>query len=158
MKINKQLVQEVANGKYDPYDTHGEMKRAAQRILEEKVVSKFSTFCFRMFGGNSPDNVMDVFDAFVDFETHGAEIRLEVPDTLRCIGAHQIFGMTPHESLEELWHLACEHEAFYDFMCDRKFKIAGEKGAFHFNPCALRCYFDKGRLDKRELLDMCRAA
>lgn len=158
MKINKQLVKEVANGKYDAYDTHGEMKRAAQRILEEKVVSKFSTFCFRMFGGELPDNVMDVFDAFVDFETHGAEIRLEVPDSLRCIGAHQIFGMTPFESLEELWRLACGHELFYGFMCDRKFKIAGEKGAFHFNPCALRCYFDKGRLDKRELLDMCRAA
>ena len=57
MKINKRLVQEVANGKYDSYDTHGEMKRAAQRILEEKVVSKFSAFCFRIFGGELPDNV-----------------------------------------------------------------------------------------------------
>lgn len=127
MKINKQFVQEVANGKYDSYDTHGEMKRAAQRILEEKVVSKFSTFCFRVFGGEVPDNVMDLYDAFVDFEIHGAEIRMDVPDSLRRIGAHQIFGMTPYESLEELWHLACEHEAFYKHMCDHEFKIAGKK-------------------------------
>lgn len=158
MKANKQLVQEVANGKYDSYDTHGEMKRAAQRILEEKIVSKFSTFCFRMFGGELPDNVMDVFDAFVDFAIHGAEIKLKVPDSLRCIGSHQIFGMTPVESLEELWRLACEHKVFYDFMCDRKFKIAGEKGAFQFNPCVLRCYFDKGRLNKKKMLQLCRVA
>lgn len=158
MKVNKQFVQEVANGKYSDYDTRGEMKRAAQCILEEKVVSKFSTFCFRMFGGELPDNVMDVFDAFVDFKIHGAEIRLEAPDSLRCIGAHQIFGMTPFESLEELWRLACEHEAFYEYMRDHEFKIAGEKGMFVFNPCALRHYFDKGGLDKKEFLEMCRAA
>ena len=41
MKINKQFVQEVANGKYNDYDSHGEMQRAAQRILDEKVVSIF---------------------------------------------------------------------------------------------------------------------
>ena len=105
-----------------------------------------------------PDNVMDVFDAFVDFNIHGAEIRMELPDSLRCIGAHQIFGMTPFESLEELWRLACEHEAFYKYMCDHEFKIAGEKGDFVFNPWALRHYFDKGRLDKKELLEICRAA
>lgn len=68
MKVNKKFVEEVANGKYDYYDTHGEMKCAAQRILREKVVSKFSTYCFRTFGGEIPDNVMDIFDAFVDFK------------------------------------------------------------------------------------------
>ena len=104
MKVNKQLVQEVANGKYDSYDTHGEMKRAAQRILEEKVVSKFSTFCFRMFGGELPDNVMDMFDAFVDFSFHGAEIKIEVPENICPTGILQVPGMTLEESLEEFWY------------------------------------------------------
>ena len=158
MKVNKQLVQEVANGKYDSYDTHGEMKRAAQRILEEKVVSKFSTFCFRMFGGELPDNVMDVFDAFVDFPIHGAEIKVEVPEDIYPTGMLQVFGMTLEESLEEFWYTVCSDYPLYEFMCDREFKIAGEKGTFQFNPWALRYYFDKRRLDKKELLDMCRAA
>ena len=69
MKINKQFVQEVANGKYKDYDSHGEMQRAAQRILDEKVVSNFQKFCFSVYGKDMPDNVMDIFDAFVDFTT-----------------------------------------------------------------------------------------
>ena len=127
MKVNKQLVQEVANGKHDSYDTHGEMKRAAQRILEEKVVSKFSTFCFRMFGGEFPDNVMDVFDAFVDFSLHGAEIKIEVPENIYPTGMLQVPGMTLEESLEEFWYTVCSNDSLYDFMCNREFKIAGEK-------------------------------
>ena len=158
MKVNKQLVQEVANGKYDFYDTHGEMKRAAQRILEEKVVSKFSTFCFRMFGGELPDNVMDMFDAFVDFSFHGAEIKIEVPENIYPTGMLQVPGMTLEESLEEFWYTVCSDYSLYDFMCDREFKIAGEAGKFVFNPWALRYYFDKRRLDKKDLLKMCRAA
>lgn len=158
MRINKQFVEEVANGKYSDYDSHGEMQYVAERILEEKVVSKFSTFCFRMYGAEFPDNAMDAFDAFLDFNTLGAEIRLDVPDTLFHIGAHQIFGMTPYESLEKLWRLACEHEPFFDFVIEREFKIAGEKGKFMFNSYVLHHYFDHGDIDKYEFLDMCRVA
>lgn len=158
MKINKQFVQEVANGKYDDYDTHGEMKRAAQRILEEKVVSKFSTFCFRVFGGEVPDNEMDLFDAFVDFAIHGAEITAEVPKEIHPTGMLQAFGMTLKESLEEFWYKVCSDFSLYEFMCDREFKIAGEKGKFLFNPWALRYCFDKGRLNIQDVLGMCRVA
>lgn len=158
MKINKKFVKEVANGKYDSYDTHGEMKRAAQRILEEKVVSKFSAFCFRIFGGELPDNVMDMFDAFVDFSFHGAEIKIEVPENICPTGMLQVPGMTLEESLEEFWYTVCSNDSLYDFMCNREFKIAGEKGKFLFDPWTLHYYLDKRRLDKKDFLKMCHVA
>ena len=104
MKINKQFVQEVANGKYSDYDSHGEMQRAAQRILDEKVVSKFQKFCFSVYGKEMPDNVMDIYDAFVDFAIHGAEIRLEIPKEAYSPSIVQICGMTLEQSMTRFHH------------------------------------------------------
>ena len=158
MKVNKKFVEEVASGKYSDYDTHGEMQESARRILACKAVSKFSWFCRRMFGGELPDNVMDMYDAFVDFATNGADIRLDVPMEFVRKGFHQFFGMTPRESLEELWTTACCDDKFYDFMLSQNFRISGEKGLFLFNPWALHYYYDKGRLCFHEMLEFCRVA
>ena len=158
MKVNKQLVQEVANGKYDSYDTHGEMKRAAQRILEEKVVSKFSTFCFRMFGGELPDNVMDVFDAFVDFSLHGAELRVQCDKSIHPSGLWRVPGMTFKDSLKKLFVKTSQDEGLLWNLYRKEFSIEGVKGKFVFEPTAFHYCFAKGRINEKEMLEMCRAA
>ena len=117
MKINKLFVQEVANGKYREYDSHGEMQRAAQRILDEKVVSKFRVFCFRAYGKCMPDNVFDIYDAFVDFASHGAEIKVKVPTSIHPTGYWQVFGMTAKDSLYQLYHDVYDVEGLLDAVC-----------------------------------------
>lgn len=158
MKINKQFVQEVANGKYKDYDPHGEMQHAAQRILDEKVVSKFQKFCFFIYGKEMSDHVGDIFDAFVDFELHGSEIKVEVPEGIYPTGILHISGMTMEESLEELWYTVCSDFSLYEFMSNREFKVAGEKRVFKFDTYALHYYFDKRVMSKRQLIELCRVA
>lgn len=159
MKINKQFVQEVANGKYKDYDSHGEMQRAAQRILDEKVVSKFQKFCFSVYGKDIPDNVMDVYDAFVDFTAHGAEIRLEIPEGYSP-SLVQIFGMTLAESMEKLHHWLMDNlEAVEDDVLERiEFTVKGIKGRFKINMAANHYVFVKGRGNEKDFLEWCRVA
>ena len=160
MKINKQFVQEVANGKYKGYDSHGEMQRAAQRILDEKVVSKFQAFCFRVYGKEMPDNMMDVFDAFVDFAIHGAEIRLEIPNENGVIGNVQLFGMTLSQSLDRLhrWIMRNYEKIGYESMEQIRFKVNGVKGRFKINLSAHHYTFAKGRCTEFDFLEWCRVA
>lgn len=159
MKINKQFVQEVANGKYSDYDSHGEMQRAAQRILDEKVVSKFQKFCFSVYGKEMPDNVMDVFDAFVDFASHGAEVRLEIPEGY-CPSLVQIFGMTLTESMAKLHYWLMDNWAAVE--CDVleriEFTVKGIKGRFKINMAANHYVFVKGRGNEKDFLEWCRVA
>ena len=159
MKINKQFVQEVANGKYKDYDSHGEMQRAAQRILDEKVVSKFQKFCFSVYGKDMPDNVMDVYDAFVDFTAHGAEIRLEISEGYYP-SLVQIFGMTLTESMEKLHHWLMDNwEAVeYDVLERIEFTVKGIKGRFKINMAANHYVFVKGRGNEKDFLEWCRVA
>ena len=158
MKINKQFVQEVANGKYCNYDIHGEMQRSAQRILENRVVSKFSTFCFRQFGADVPDNVMDLYDAFVDFAIHGAEIKVKVPTSIHPSGCWQVFGMTASESLMKLYHDVYDVDGLLDAVCNETFKINGEKGLFYLHLAACRWAFIKGHMPDKEAVEACRVA
>ena len=160
MKINKQFVHEVANGKYSDYDSHGEMQRAAQRILDEKVVSKFQSFCFRVYGKEIPDNVMDVYDAFVDFTAHGAEIRLEIPHGNGFWGNVQLFGMTLSESLERLHHWIMKNyeKIGYESMEQIEFKVNGIKGKFKINLSAHHYTFAEGGVTELEFLEWCRVA
>lgn len=158
MKVNKKFVEEVANGKYSDYDTHGEMQESARRILENKVVSKFSTFCFQVFGGELMDNVMDIYDAFVDFAIHGAEINIKVPADVHPSGKWQVFGMTPEESLENLWSDACRDERLFDSARRSNFKIRGEKGVFCFKPVVLHSVYDKGRYHPKKAVEFCRVS
>ena len=159
MKINKQFVQEVANGKYKDYDSHGEMQRAAQRILDEKVVSKFQAFCFRVYGKEMPDNVMDIFDAFVDFTAHGAEIRLEIPKGY-FPNLVQIFGMTLTESMAKLhdWLMDNWEAVEYDVLERIEFTVKGIKGRFKINMAANHYVFVKGRGNEKDFLEWCRVA
>ena len=156
MKINKQFVQEVANGKYSDYDTHGEMKRFAQRILDEKIVSKFQKFCFRVYGKEMPDNVTDIYDAFVDFNLYGAEIKFKVSPSVHPSAEWQSFGMTAKDSLKRLWRDACKKYELWDFIKDKHFKIKGEKGMFMFNSCALHHVFDNGYYPEEKAVELCR--
>lgn len=159
MKINKQFVQEVANGKYSDYDSHGEMQRAAQRILDEKVVSRFQKFCFSVYGKDMPGNVMDIFDAFVDFSAHGAEIRLEIPKGYYP-GLVQIFGMTLTESMEKLhcWLMDNWEAVEYDVLERIEFTVKGIKGKFKINMAANHYVFVKGRGNEKDFLEWCRVA
>ena len=159
MKINKQFVQEVANGKYSDYDSHGEMQRAAQRILDEKVVSKFQKFCFSVYGKDVPDNVMDVYDAFVDFTAHGAEIRLEIPKGY-FPSLVQIFGMTLTESMAKLhdWLMDNWEAVEYDVLERIEFTVKGIKGRFKINMAANHYVFVKGRGNEKDFLEWCRVA
>lgn len=156
MKINKQFILEVANGKYSDYDMHGEMQRIARRILEEKVVAKFQTFCFRTYG--DLDNVCDIYDAFTDFAGFGAEIKVTVPRSIHPAGYWQVFGMTAEESLENLYRDSCGNDTLYDALCGASFKIRGEKGAFQFNSVACRHAFDKGHISGKQAVEYCRVA
>lgn len=158
MKVNKKFVQEVADGKYRDYDTHGEMQRAAQCILDEKLVSKFSSFCFRIYGKELPDNVGDIFDAFVDFSIHGAEIKFEVPQELYPVRLVQVFGYKAESSLKSLYRAWCEcsNRKLQDFILQVKFRIKGEKGMFQLNPCALHHVFDNGFYPESKALEWCR--
>ena len=160
MKINKQFVQEVANGKYSDYDSHGEMKRFAQRILDEKIVSKFQTFCFRVYGKEMPDNVMDIYDAFVDFAIHGAEIRLETPKEAYQPVIVQISGMTLKQSLTRFHHwIMNNYDTFGDeVMSSIEFTVNGFKGNFKLNLSAHHYIFAKGRGDEKDFLEWCRVA
>ena len=158
MKINKQFVQEVANGKYKDYDSHGEMQRAARRILDEKVVSKFQAFCFRVYGKEMPDDVMDIFDAFVDFAIHGAGIKVKVPTCIHPTGHWQVFGMTAKDSLKQLYDDVFEIEGLLDAVCRETFKINGEKGLFHLHLAACRHAFIKGHMSEKEAVEYCRVA
>lgn len=159
MKINKQFIQEVANGKYKDYDSHGEMQRAAQRILDEKVVSKFQKFRFSVYGKDMPDNVMDVYDAFVDFTAHGAEIRLEIPKGYSP-SLVQIFGMTLAESMEKLHHWLMDNwkAVEYDVLERIEFTVKGIKGRFKINMAANHYVFVKGRGNEKDFLEWCRVA
>lgn len=159
MKINKQFIQEVANGKYKEYDSHGEMQRAAQRILDEKVVSKFQKFCFFIYGKDVPDNVMDIFDAFVDFVSHGAKIRLEIPEGYYP-GFVQIFGMTLIESMEKLHYwLTTNWEVFeYGDLERIEFTVKGIRGRFKINMAANHYIFVKGCGNEKDFLEWCRIA
>lgn len=159
MKINKQFVREVANGKYKDYNSHGEMQRAAQRILDEKVVSIFQKFCFSVYGKDMPDNVMDVYDAFVDFTAHGAEVRLEIPKGY-FPSLVQIFGMTLAESMEKLHHWLMDNlEAVEDDVLERiEFTVKGIKGRFKINMVANHYVFVKGRGNEKDFLEWCRVA
>ena len=159
MKINKQFVQEVANGKYSEYDSHGEMQRAAQRILDEKVVSKFQKFCFSVYGKEMPDNVMDIFDALVDFASHGAEVRLEIPEGY-CPGLVQIFGMTLTETMTKLhgWLMDNWEAVEYDVLERIEFTVKGIKGRFKINMAANHYVFVKGRGNEKDFLEWCRVA
>ena len=159
MKVNKKFVEEVANGKYSDYDSHGEMQRAAQRILDEKAVSKFQKFCFSVYGKDMPDNVMDVYDAFVDFTVHGAEIRLKIPEGYSP-SLVQIFGMTLTESMERLHHWLIDNcEAVeYDVLERIEFTVKGIKGRFKINMAANHYVFVKGRGNEKDFLEWCRVA
>ena len=158
MKINKLFVQEVAHGKYMEYDSHGEMQRAAQRILDEKVVSKFRMFCFRAYGKCMPDNVFDIYDAFVDFASHGAEIKVKVPTSIHPTGYWQVFGMTAKDSLCQLYHDVHDVEGLLDAVCSETFKINGEKGMFHLHLAACRYAFIKGHMPDKDAVEACRVA
>ena len=159
MKVNKKFVEEVANGKYSDYDTHGEMQESARRILENKVVSKFSNFCFQVFGGEMPDNVMDIYDAFVDFTAHGAEIRLKIPEGYSP-SLVQIFGMTLTESMAKLHDWLMDNWAAVE--CDVleriEFTVKGIKGRFKINMAANHYVFVKGRGNEKDFLEWCRVA
>ena len=159
MKINKRFVQEVANGKYSGYDSHGEMQRAAQRILEEKVVSKFQRFCFSVYGKDMPDNVMDIFDAFVDFASHGAEVRLEIPEGYYP-SLVQIFGMTLTESMAKLhdWLMTNWEAVEYDVLERIEFTVKGIKGRFKIDMSANHYIFVEGCGDEKDFLEWCRVA
>ena len=159
MKANKQFVQEVANGKYSDYDIHGEMQKSARMILENKVVSKFSTFCFRMFGGDIPDNIGDVYDAFVDFAIHGARIDIDVSDGIYRFHT-QIFGATAEETLGKLWEMysCCEDQWIMNQLENMKFKIKGEPGLYEMNQSALHSVYDHGRAPQRYAVKACRVA
>lgn len=159
MKINKQFVQEVANGKYKDYDLHGEMQRAAQRILEEKVVSKFQKFCFFIYGKEMSDHVGDIFDAFVDFELHGAEVRLEIPEGYGP-GLVQIFGMTLTESMEKLHYwLTTNWKVFeYGDLERIEFTVKGIRGRFKIDMAANHYIFVEGCGDEKDFLEWCRVA
>ena len=159
MKINKQFVQEVANGKYKDYDSHGEMQRAAQRILDEKVVSKFQRFCFSVYGKDMPDNVMDIFDAFVDFASHGAEVRLEIPEG-DYPSLVQIFGMTLTESMAKLhdWLMDNWEAVEYDVLERIEFTVKGIKGRFKIDMGANHYIFVEGCGDEKDFLEWCRVA
>ena len=158
MKINKQFILEVANGKYSDYDTHGEMQLAAQRILDEKVVTKFKSFVFLTYGVDGPEDVYDIYDAFVDFLAHGAEIRVPVPTTIHPAGVWQVFGMTAKESLEELYSDACCNDSLWDILMGASFKIRGEKGLFVLNTVAWYHAFDKGHISRKEAVEYCRVS
>ena len=159
MKINKQFVQEVANGKYSDYDSHGEMQRAAQRILDEKVVSKFQKFCFSVYGKEMSDHVGDIFDAFVDFELHGAEIRLEIPKGY-FPSLVQVFGMTLAESMEKLHHWLIDNcEAVGIEVLERiEFTVKGIRGRFKIDMAANHYVFVKGCGNEKDFLEWCLVA
>ena len=159
MKINKQFVQEVANGKYKDYDSHGEMQRAAQRILDEKAVSKFQKFCFFIYGKEMSDHVGDIFDAFVDFELHGAEVRLEIPEGYSP-SLVQISGMTLTESMEKLHRWLIDNcEAVGIEVLERiEFTVKGVRGRFKINMAANHYVFVKGCGVEKDFLEWCRVA
>ena len=158
MKTNKQFIQEVANGKYNDQDIHGELQRAAKRILDEKVCSKFQTFVFHTYGPDGLECFADIYDAFTDYLAFGAEIRVPVPTSIHPAGIWQVFGMTAAESLEKLYYDACHNDALYDVAINASFKIHGEKGLFTLNTVACRHAFDKGRLTGMEAVNYCRVA
>ncbi len=158
MKINKQFVQEVANGRYRDYDMHGEMQRAAQRILDERVVGKFQTFCFRTYKGELSDEIGDLYDAFVDFTFYGAEIRVKVPCTVHPSGCWQVFGMTPEESLKNLFYDVCSNDALLEAIDGIPFKIYGEKGQYRLDGIACHYAFSKGRISGKKAVELCRVA
>ena len=159
MKINKQFVQEVANGKYKDYDSHGEMQRAAQRILDEKVVSKFQAFCFSVYGKEMPDHVMDVYDVFVDFAIHGAEIRLKSENNPERI--HVFKGMTAKESLKKMFDWISDDiskagSSYWGYK--NEFTIAGDKRRFRMFYDLFHFCFAMGYMDEQRLLMLCRVA
>lgn len=158
MKINKQFVQEVANGKYKEYDSHGEMQRAAQRILDEKVVSKFQAFCFSVYGKEMPGNVMDVYDAFVDFAIHGSEV--SVWNTKENDKVYKFNGMTERESLRAMnaWVWDVHKKKGYEWLEDCEFKIRGISGKYHLSLANFHYCFVKGRISEEKLLNYLRVA
>ena len=158
MKINKQFIQEVANGKYRDYDVHGEMQESARRILDEKIVSKFQTFCFRIYGKELPDNVVDVYDAFVDFALHGSQVL--VWNTKENDKVYKFEGMTEKESLCKMneWVWKVHDKIGYKWLEDCEFKLIGESGKYHLSLANFHYCFVKGRISEKQLLEYCRVA
>lgn len=157
MKINKRFVQEVANGKYDSYDTHGEMKRAAQRILDNKLVSEFSKYS-RFHLDKHPWHVMDVYDAFVDFALHRTAITVCHPEEKGRV--YRFKGMTVEESLEKMntWVWETHQTKGYQWLENCEFQVEGKSDKYHLCLANFHYCFAKGRINESQLLEACRVA
>ena len=137
---------------------YGEMQESAQRILDEKIVSKFQTFCFRIYGKELPDHVGDVYDAFVDFALHGSQVLVwNIKDSDRV---YKFEGMTEKESICEMnkWVWKVYNKIGYEWLEDCEFKIRGASGKYHLSLANFHYCFAKGRISEKQLLEYCRVA
>lgn len=157
MKVNKQFVQEVANGKYSDYDTRGEMKRAAQRILDNRLVTEFAKYSRFHLEGKSW-HVMDVYDAFVDFALHGTAVTVCHPDEKDRV--YRFNGMTVEECLEKMndwvWEIHQTKGNQWLESCD--FQVEGKPEKYHLSLANFHYCFAKGRISEKQLLGFCRVA
>lgn len=159
MKITKKFIQDVAAGIYNEEDLYpGEMQRIAKIILKKNLVQSFVRYCFPRYRRGNLEHWGDIFDAFVHFCSFGSIIEVEVPKNIHPLGVWQCFGMTPEDSLKELWNYAKSHWWKEDQLLQKTFSIRGQNGKYRYSPKAFNEYFGNGNGSIGELMSYIRVA
>lgn len=159
MKITKKFIQDVAAGLYNDKDLYpGEMQRIAKIILEKNLVQSFVRYCFPMYKQGYHECWLEIFDAFVHFCSFGAIIEVEVSKNVHPCGVWQCFGMTPEDSLKELWEYAKSNRWKEDQLLQKVFSIRGQKGKYRYSPYAFDRYFGDGNVSMEDFMMYIRVA
>lgn len=149
MKIDKNLIQRVANGETS---LTGETVKVAREIVENGLQSKFNRYAF-FYQGNG-NNIYDVQDCILDFSWNGAEISVFYLGSEKS--RMKISGMTIGVSLKRLFEILSGNKKLLDRLDGKTMKVNGLKGKFKLCYTALHFCFAEGRISEEECMSMMR--
>lgn len=150
MKVSKEKIQAYALDE----NCSQEVKRVAERILNQNLSSRFNRFAFYYSGQADAD----LIDCLLDFSCFGAELKIEVPQEVHPFKSMQFFGMTPEESLFRLFDEINDRPELSDVMEGRQFTVAGSRKKYAYSSTIMHYCFAKGRINVEEALDIMASA
>lgn len=152
MKVEKNMIEEVANGKTN---IKGKAVEIAKKIIDQKLVSKFRSYAFFCYG--NIDDIYDLQDCLLDFSWFGAEIKVQdIPENIHPFRKLSIFGMTIEDSLKNLFNELTESSKKLEACENKVFTVRGTRGKFKLIYTSLHYCFGEGRITEKQCLDMMR--
>ncbi len=152
MKIERNIIEKVANGETF---MKGEPVENAKIILKPEIWSRFLKYSYLYEGEDN--NLNDIQDCILDFPIFAAMITvMDVPEEVHPCRKLQVSGMTPEQSLENLfWEITDDEELIR--LCEGKlFKINGIKGQFKLSYSLLKDCIGDELISTRQCLYMMR--